>query len=525
MPLEKKIRTSALAAALLSAIIAFAVYAPSLGNGFVNWDDPEHVYENPYIRALDLKAAFTSITVGNWLPLTLLSYTLDFAIWGNKPFGFHLTNSILHALNTALVFLVSFRLASARKGLPGVIIWTTALAAALLFGVHPTHVESVAWISERKDLLCAFFFLLTISAYLRYAATQRGVWYISALVLFALALMSKPMAVTIPAVLLIIDLFPLDRLRGRLIKAVIEKAPFIALSAASAITTILVQKSAAAVVSLDSSSVWQRGVTAVRGVGFYIFKTIYPAGLAPYYPMAAEPFDISFYASAALIMTVSIVSVLALRRTKAPATGWLYYLVTLLPVIGLVQVGSQAAADRYTYLPMLGLYLLAGAGAGTILHKLHKTRAAFYAALAVMLAILVALSAVTVRQTGFWKDSIALWNRQIELYPGKVVHSYNMRGLALDEAGRHREAIDDFNVVISINPKDAYALNNRAGAYGALGEFDKAIDDLMRAIPLLPGKPEPWVNLAAAYSNIGKDDLAFEARQRAEALGWRPLPR
>lgn len=526
--MSSEIRTpgAALAIAAALAVITFLVYIPALGNGFVNWDDPTHVYENPLIRGLDLKWAFTAVALGNWLPLTLLSYTLDYMVWVKEPLGYHLTNNILHSLNAGLVFLIGLRLASARSETPGIRPVTIAAVTALLFALHPIHVESAAWISERKDVLYAFFFLLSVLAYLRYCSLPCRVWYASSLAFFLLSIMSKPMAVTLPAVFLVIDWFPLGRWRGRLFRAVFEKAPFFALSAVSSVITILAQRSEGALMPIDSAPLWIRAAVAVRALGFYVFKTVFPAGLAPYYPLPSRSdLGISFYGPVALIIAIVLVSVPAFRRSKAFSAAWLYYLVTLIPVIGLVQVGSQAAADRYTYLPLLGPFLLTGAGAGALLELLSMRRAAFYGVIVAGLALSLVLAALTVRQIGFWHDSLALWNRQIEVYPGSVPHAYNMRGLAYDEKGMFRAAIVDFNFSIVLDPSNAFAFNNRGNAYRSLGNFSQAIDDFKRAATLAPSLPEPFHNLSGAYSEIGEIELAFESARRASELGWGRQPR
>ncbi len=538
---------------LLAALAAFLVFMPGLWAGFVNWDDSAYVFENAHLRSFDLKWAFSAVVVGNWLPLTLLSYALDYAIWGYSPFGYHLTNNILHAANTGLVLLLCLRLASARK-MAAFESMAFSLTAALLFGLHPLRVESVVWVSERKDVLCAFFFLLAMLSYLRYATLLKKGWYVLTLVLFALALMSKPMAVTLPLVLLIIDFYPLERFKRSFRLVLVEKIPFFILSAASAAVALWAQRLEGALSSIDTYPFWMRALVALRALGFYIFKSVFPSGLAPFYPLpdSGEIFDFSLLASAALVMTISSICLFTLKRTKALSAAWLYFLVTLLPVIGLVQVGSQAAADRYTYLPLIGPAMLIGALAAFVFGRLHRARAvAFYSALLFVFAILTALSAVTVRQIGFWHDPIALWRREIALYPqvslaysnralayddrgmyteaiadySSVISidpgsasAYNNRGLIYDRLKMYREAIADFDIAIAVKPDYALAYNNRGNAYKSLGELRPAIDDFTRAAHLAPGMAEPYINLAAAYFEAGEPGLAYEARERANEL-------
>jgi len=519
--------TAALALAALSALIAFLVYIPSLSNGFVNWDDPTYVLENAHIRSLSpgfFKFAFTSFYFSNWHPLTLISYAFDYALWKDAPFGYHLVNNMLHSLNTGLVFLTVFVIANQRKASAFISI-ASALTAALLFGIHPQHVESVAWISERKDVLCAFFFLLSILSYIRYSSSiRKGRWYFLSLMFFVLALMSKPMAVTLPIVLLILDLFPLERLFRRIRWAILEKVPFLLLSAGSAIITILAQGSEGAMMPIESYPLWMRALAALKALGFYILKAVYPAGLAPYYPLTgrAEFFNLTFFASAVLVAALFIISMIALKRTKTVLAALLFYIVTLLPVIGLVQVGSQAAADRYAYIPLIGPLMLIGAVMAIILERAwYKRRSLFFAVFFVFLSAFIVLAGMTIRQTAFWKDSISLWDRQIAVYPGKVPHAYNLRGLAYDELKNYREAIADFDMAIALDPKNAYAYNNRGNARKSLGNFSQAIEDYLNAASFAPNLPEPYVNLSVAYSETGEIELALEAQKKAIALGWR----
>jgi tetratricopeptide (TPR) repeat protein len=512
---------------LVPALLTFLLYLPSLGNGFVNWDDPTYVLENARIRSLSpefFKFAFTSFYFSNWHPLTLISYAFDYALWKDSPLGYHLVNNVFHSINTGLVFLLTLKVACRTKA-SAFTSTAAAFITAMLFGLHPQRVESVAWISERKDVLCAFFFLLSLLAYMRYSASARKIlWYSLSLVFFILALMSKPMAVTLPVVLLILDFYPLERLQSGIKTIVLEKFPFLALSAASAIITIFAQRSEGALMAVEKYPLWMRAVSSLKAAGFYVFKAVYPAGLAPYYPLSgrAELFDLSFFASAALMAALAVTSIIALRKTRAVSAAWLFFIVTLLPVIGIVQVGSQAAADRYTYIPLIGPFMLAGALLALTLEWARRKKTALSAAAYIaVISIFIVLAGMTIRQTAFWKDSISLWNRQIEVYPGKVPHAYNLRGLAYDEQKKHREAIADFDTAVALDPRYAYAYNNRGNARKAAGEFGKAIDDYLKAASLAPHLAEPYINLSVAYSETGEMELAFEAQRMARERGWR----
>src|SRR3989337_3947344 len=274
-----------LLACLIAAVVAFCVYIPSLGNGFVNWDDSEYIYGNPYIKGFDLKWAFTAVIGSTWIPLTLLSFALDYAVWGLDPFGFHLSNSILHTLNTFMLAFLAARLANWHGSLGPKGLFMTALAAGLLFGIHPIHVESVAWATERKDVLNAFFFLLALHSYVSYAKASSPAFYFLTLVFFVLSLLSKPMTVTMPVVLLIMDFYPLNRFKtAGLKKIIIEKLPFFGLSILTGVVSIWSQTSADSLSSVTKWPVSSRLYISVRGFLFYICKTIVPVNLAPLYP-------------------------------------------------------------------------------------------------------------------------------------------------------------------------------------------------------------------------------------------------
>lgn len=549
---------------LIAAAVTLLVYLTALGNGFINWDDGAFVYANPHIRKIDLETlgwAFTSINVANWHPLTMLSLMADYAVWGLNPLGYHLTNIILHVVNTFIAALLATALAGAvlsgrteggkRKAA------AAGLITALLFGIHPLHVESVAWISERKDLLCALFYMLSMLAYMKYA-NEKGTAavrsYAATLVLFILGLMSKPMIVSLPAVLLILDLYPLGRLTlkdpGAIRRLLIEKAPFVLLSAASAASTIFFQKTHQAMVSAETYPLYMRSLTALRGYIFYLYKTLVPVHLAPYYPRptSIDFFTIEFAGAAAVFAAISLLCALTVKRQKVFTAAWLFYLITLAPVIGIVQVGGQAAADRYTYIPGLAPFFLIGLAAAS----LSARRRLFTAITAIVTAILVVLC---INQISVWKDPVTFWSYEIKLYPKTVPiayinramsyedsgrlsealsdysaaielnrnfsDTYNNRGGLLNTMGRYGEAVKDLTRAIELNPRSAKAYYNRGLAHRHLGMYDKAIADFSAAAEINPNLAIAFYNLASVYSIIGEDELAWKARKRAEALGMR----
>ncbi len=495
-PAETKTRGRAagvaLAAAFLAALITLIVYLPSLKYGFVTWDDPAYVYKNLYIRSIDpgfIKLVFTTWTVGNWHPLTMISLAIDYSVWGVNPVGYHLTNIVFHAANTFLVGMIATRLVRSGGGaLRGNGVVLATLVAALLFGLHPLHVESVAWVSERKDVLFAFFFFLSILAYLGYvsAPRSRGYYYVASLVAFAFSLMSKPMAVTLPAVLLVLDFYPLERLfdsEGPSLKSVVlEKIPFFVLSAASAALTLSAQTSSGAVAFVKEVPLAARFSVAIRGFIFYLYKMAAPLKLAPLYPLPykSEVFSSWFWASLLIFIAITLFCAIMVKRKRIFLAVWLFYVITLSPVIGIIQVGTQAAADRYTYLPSLGPFMLASVGAGYLLTTLSDTKARLIVSVAIGIAIAV-LAGMTLKQESIWKDSFTLWNYEIRLYGDDAPLAYNQRGVAYKEAGNVDKAVADFNRSIMLDPDEPKPYKNLSKLYEELGDYARALEYYKRA--------------------------------------------
>jgi len=503
---------------LIPALLAIAVFIPILGNGFVNWDDPLYVYNNLHIRHLDLRWIFTAVVASNYHPLTLLSHTLDYRLFGLNPAGHHLTSLILHALNSALVFLLAKRLlgGSIEKGKSPV---PAAMIAALLFAVHPLHVESVAWVSERKDVLSAFFFLLAILAYLPYAKAGNKKFYGLTLLAFILALLSKPMAITLPAVLLILDYYPLKRLNKAWKKLLIEKIPFFTISLASAIITVWAQKAGGGLRGLETHSISTRLYIAARALIFYLYKLILPVNLSPYYPLPFNTRLLSprFIFSLIFIVIITILCLYAAKNRRWPLALWAFYLVTLAPVSGLVTVGGQAVADRYAYIPTMGFFILAGAAIQRIAQKNdgNGTRPVIWA---VPILIIALLGLQTIRQTAVWQNSVTLMSRAINLYPNRAAISYNNRGLAYDKKGKLRLALTDYNRAIAISPEFTEAYINRGIIYGESSLFDKAIKDFSEAISLDPSSAKAYMNRGAAYMSEGDYKSALRDLRQVRTL-------
>lgn len=496
--------------ALIPAIITFIIYLPALKNGFVGlWDDQFYITDNPYIRELSPRFftwVFTNPYYGNWHPLTTIVNAVEFRLFGLEPFGYHLVNNFLHALDTFLVFLLGYRLFSlaGRRGMGPL---AGAFVAAMLFGLHPVHVESIAWVSELKDALCALFYLLAILSYLKYASQGQRAYYFLTIASFILALLSKPMAVSLPLVLLILDFYPLKRLS---LKSLIEKAPMFFLSAVSSALTVWAQRGGESIVTLDTQTAVERVSTVVNGYAFYIYKLALPVNLSPFYPLPAVEGLLNpvFMASLSIFILITILSIALLKRSRIYLASWLFFVVTLLPVIGIVQVGGQAAADRYMYIPGLAAFVLLGAWAGYVFEaEGKKIRVSFSVAAVAVLSI---LSILTFRQIYFWKGPVELWSRAIKVYSEKVPIAFFHRGIAYRETGRYPEAASDFTQVIKALPRMPEAYYNRALANSEMKDNRAAIDDLTIAIVLNPNYTAAYNNRGAAYFRLGAYAEAIE---------------
>jgi tetratricopeptide (TPR) repeat protein len=518
-------------------LITLMLYVPALKNDFVNFDDNEYVYENTYIRSINLHTLswmLTEFHAANWHPLSWLSHAADYCFWGPNPFGHHLTSIILHGLNTLLVFLLVIQLMLRAEGIPAafspsrsvppctVRSLVAASVASLLFGIHPLHVESVAWVAERKDVLCAFFLLLTLCCYLLYASSvekkYRRVWFAACMALAIAALMAKPMAVTLPLILLLLDMYPLQRIafsngaEGNL-RVVLEKVPFCIVSFISAILTVLAQQAVMAFKSLESLSLELRIANAFHAPLFYLAKMIWPVRLVPFYPFPKEfsSLDNAYYGiSGVLFLLVTGVCIWLWRRGHYLFfTAWAYYLITLLPVAGIVQVGSQAAADRYTYLPSVSIFILAGIGVAEMLAGTGLRKNVMRMGAVIIALIFIIFGQLTVKQMRIWRDSETLWNHVIRNFPGRVHFAHNNLGAAYVKKGLFDEAFEEYKKAIAISPTYAEAHTNLGNAYTRRGEYDKAIAEHENALAANPRLMSAYYNLGNSYYAMGMYDDAI----------------
>jgi tetratricopeptide (TPR) repeat protein len=487
---------------LLAALVGLTafVYAPVRHHEFVNFDDPTYVSENPQVSAgltwQGIKWAAASEYAGNWHPLTWLSHMLDVELYGLDAGRHHVTSALMHVATTIILFLV---LHSA-TGAAG----RSAMVAAL-FAVHPLHVESVAWVAERKDVLSTLFWALAIASYVAYVRQPRAYPYILLVLFHAAGLLAKPMVVTLPFALLLLDWWPLRRIgrlagsgRLTLIRLVLEKLPLFLLAATSGVITFLVQQQAGAIKTLETLPWDRRVANAIVGYITYLSRTIWPVDLAPIYPYAASlpPWPV-VGALAGLLVATGLALRAARRRPYVPV-GWLWYLGTLVPVIGLIQVGGQPTADRYTYVPLIGVFIAVAWGGADLLSKVRSPlgrRTSWIAA-----TVLVVLCAATARrQVAHWQDSVRLWQHAIQAVPGNYRAHVNL-GHALIAQGRTDEAIAQYADALRVKPDFAEAHNRLGQALADRGDIAGAIASYRAALHILPDYVDAHNNLGLALT-------------------------
>jgi protein O-mannosyl-transferase len=504
---------------LLLSLAVFAVYSPVLHSDFVTYDDPDYVTANPHVQAGltwdGVAWAFRTGFAGNWFPLTWLSHMLDCALFGQDAGAHHATSLTIHLLSTLLCFAWLARITGAR--------WRAALVA-FLFALHPLHVESVAWIAERKDVLSGLFFMLTLWAY-------TGSRYWLSLALFCCGLMAKPMLVTVPLVLILLDLWPLRR--GW---KLVEKLPFLAASLAVSVVTYVVHREAGATASLSLIPPLVRFENALVSYIAYIFQMFWPVNLAVFYPYPLGSLVIPAILAAVALLAVTFFVIRLRSRCPYLACGWLWYLVMLLPVVGIIQVGAQARADRYTYLPMVGLSIALVWGAADVLRRWPRVQQTATA------AVCVACIVLTFRQVAVWRDSVALYQHAIDVTADNYVARYNLAAIyetsgQLDDAagqlretvrvrplfmpahaalgqvlaklGRPAEAAPEYAAVLRTQPDNADIRYNYALALAQSGNIPDAAREFRATVALRPADVEARFNLAIALSTLGQRDEAI----------------
>lgn len=513
MPVKNK--TLIISALLIG--ITLTIYLPVTQNSFINFDDGMYVFANPMIKSpITLKNvywAFTTFYAANWHPLTWLSHMLDYKVFGLNAGGHHLTSLLIHLTSTVLLFLVFDKMTRRR--------WPSAFIAAA-FAVHPFHVESVAWVAERKDVLCAFFWILTMGAYARYVANPQRGQYGLVLLTFILGLMAKPMMVTLPFVLLLLDYWPLHRFilfdqgdnpngpingftypQRRFLALIVEKIPFFLLSAFFAIVTYYAQQSANAVNQLIPLSA--RIFNALISYITYVGKMFWPLPLSVFYPYQVDR-PIWQILSAGLML--GLISLQVLRKSKSYPyllVGWFWFMGTLVPVIGLVQVGSQSMADRYTYLPSVGIFIIIAWSLADLSVKWPYRKIVLSLSAAVGLSFLMVL---TWTQVGYWQNSLSLFQHAVKVTTGNF-KANDLLGFTYMEQGKLDQAIFHFREAIRIKPDYGSAHNNLGLALERQGKVNQAITQYLEAIRFQPGCSEAHYNLGIIMFRQGKPEAAI----------------
>lgn len=491
---------------LLLVVITIAGYEPIRHNDFVAYDDFVYITENPYVQQglnpQTIIVAFRSCH-GNYHPLTWLSHMLDCQLYGLNPLGHHLTNLLFHISNALLLFWIMKRMTGC--------IWSSAFIAAA-FALHPSHVESVAWASERKDVLSAFFFMLTILAYTFYAKKPSLIKYLSIFVLFALGLLSKSMLVTLPFVLLLLDYWPLRRLS---LRSVYEKIPLFVLSAAASVVTMIAQSRASSTKMMFELTLLSRIENCLASYVSYIVKTFYPINLAVLYPHPGN--TLPAYKSILSLIALLVISIVILlfRRHKYLTVGWLWFLGMLVPVIGLVQVGYQAMADRYIYLPSIGLYIVIAFGASSILSKWrYKT-----ILLSVMsILILASMCLLTRIQVSYWKNSQTLFGHALDVTRNNIVMHDNM-AYSLTKERKYNKALYHLGKAIQIDPLFAPPFQHIGNVFLAQNKLDRARVAFRKAEELgFNPRCDVYSQLGIVYFKMGKYDLAEKNYKKALEL-------
>ena len=507
-------RRAAVWVCLLLALVTIATYWQVTGHDFISYDDLEYVTGNPHVQhgltPESLVWAFGTTHTANWHPLTWLSHLLDIQLYGMNPRGHHVSGLLLHVANAVLLFVVFRRMTRT--------LWPSAFVAAF-FALHPLHVESVAWVAERKDVLSALFWMLGLWSYARYVERPGLKRYLVLVAIFLLGLLSKPMIVTLPFVLLLLDYWPLNRLRAELASGrqlVLEKVPLFALAAIASVMTFLAQHAGGAVRSLDVHPIPARIANALLSYVFYLGKMIWPIDLAVFYPYPRSFSWWQILGAGHLLALLSLLAVRASRRAPYVIVGWLWYLGTLVPVIGLVQVGAQARADRYTYLPLVGISLVLAWGAPALVARWRYRSVGLAVAAS---AVLVALAVTSAMQVRHWADSERLFEHALRVTRDNDIAHYNL-GIGLASQGRTFEAIDHFRAAIRIDPRFADAHNNLGNALEHQGRTAKAIRHYREALRIDPAMASAHYNLGLALAREGDTNTAMAHFN--EALRIRP---
>jgi len=483
------------------------VYFRVFSYPFISFDDDVGLLGNPQVRDgfswSGLAWAFGSGYTANWFPMTWFSHMLDFQLFGLDAGWHHFTNVLIHAVSSVLLFALMRRLTGR--------VWESAFVA-FVFALHPLHVESVAWISERKDVLFAFFWFLTTWLYLDFVENRTVQKYLLVAVAFSLGLMSKQMIVTLPFTLLLLDLWPLKRTGMRTL--LLEKIPLVVLSIAASFITLVAQKKGGAIQSLDAIPFATRVANALMTYVVYLANAVWPKGLAVFYPYPMQWSAAEAGLAGLALTAVSIMVALAFRARPYLAVGWFWYLGTLTPVIGLVQVGYQSRADRYTYIPLIGISIMVAWSAADTMEK--WPHAAVPVRVVAMVACVAWLS-ITWVQIGYWKDSLALYRHAIAVTDANYRAHENL-GVDLAKRGEYPEALRELSASIEENPEQTNVRNSMGSVLSALGRNEEAMEQFSEAIRLKPENAQAHSNLRNSLVSAGRIDDAVRELDTALRL-------
>ncbi|RLC28420.1 MAG: hypothetical protein DRH32_09110, partial [Deltaproteobacteria bacterium] len=500
-------------------ILTVAVFRQLPSFDFINLDDNIYVTDNTHVRSgltiENIRWSFETTYANFWHPLTWLSHMLDCRLFGLNPGMHHFSALLLHILNTLLLFTVFNRMTGKQM---------QSAVVAVLFAVHPLHVESVAWISERKDVLSTLFWLLTMYAYACYVEVPKTGRYIAVLLLYIMGLMAKPMLVTLPFVLLLMDFWPLNRFRpfpadeknsqsspGTSVQRLIfEKVPFFVIAFVFSIICVIAQGKA--VQTLDSLPLSLRLLNVFISYSQYLSKTIWPSHLSVFYPYP-ESYPVWQVSGAVLLLvSVSVIMICTARKYPYLAVGWLWFIGTLVPVSGLVQVGSHAMADRYTYVPLIGLFIIvAWGGRDLFIKKYHLNKKLSVGLFCTLLAALMVCSFL---QVSHWRNSISLFSHAIEVTDNNWL-AYNNLGTALSRIGKIKEAMKNYSIVLRIKPDHFITYNNLGLLLAKKNRVQEAVNHFNKAVRLKPDYAEAYNNLGVAMAKQGKFKQAIEHFQKA----------
>ena len=500
---EKKSVSTIVFACIAVALITFFAFMPSLSGQFTNWDDNEYVTENPYITDVSLHGLTTIATTfysANYHPLTTLSYMAEYAVVGLNPQLYHIDNLLLHIINAVLLLVLIYLLTSGNLFI--------CIGVALLFALHPLRVESVAWVSERKDVLSGLWYILTLLMYSLFGKTGKRKWYWLSFAAFLLALLSKPMSVSLPLVLVLIDYLLQKKIS---VKLLYEKIPFVLFAAMFCVITVLAQKSGGAIKDYPMLALWQRICVPFYAVCFYLVKTLVPLNLSALYYFPSNPglaINMQLFGAPLLLCGAGIVMWFRHMFIRPVIFGVLFFLATLLPVMQIIPVGNAIVADRYSYLPVIGIYFACVWGIWTVVKNKSVPAVVRRGLMGAGCVVLLLFAALTYKQCGFWHDNFSLWNHAIEASPCGL--AYNNRAVLFKELGRTNDALEDLNHAIALSPGYVIAYSNRGDLYNRMGRFDDAMKDLNRAVALKPNDPLVRYNRGSTLLNLGQNEQAME---------------